>query len=299
MNRTNKSSLRFVATAALATLILGACATAVKDPGAGRARAALSTLQGDADLASRAPVAIKDAETAVRAAEAEQEDEATAKQLGYVAEQKVAIARSQAERRFEEDRLKTLGEERERVRLQARTTEADAAKLQAQAALEQAQTALGQAQAQQRLAQQATSEADRARAESEALKQQIAELNARPTDRGLVMTLGDVLFATGRAELQPGALNNLGKLVQFLNQYPERTLAIEGHTDNVGSDDLNLGLSQRRADSVQAFLVGQGVDSQRVSASGKGEGFPVASNDNVGGRQQNRRVEIVISNPAK
>ena len=289
MKLTPRNTLHLAATAIL-TLAVSACATAVKDPGADRARASLSTLQANPDLASRAPVAIKDAEAAVVAAETPQEDAGKARELAYTAEQKVAIAQAQAERRFEEDRLKSLGEERERVRLEARTSEADAAKLQAQAALTQAQQ-------QQLAAQQALGEANQARAESEALKQQIAELNAKQTDRGLVMTLGDVLFATGKADLQPGAMNNLGKLVAFLNQYPDRTLAIEGHTDNVGSDDLNLGLSQRRADSVKSFLLGQGIAGQRVAASGKGEAVPVASNDNAGGRQANRRVEVIISNP--
>ena len=288
MKSSHPHTLHLAATALLA-LALGACATAVKDPGADRARSSLSALQGNPDLASRAPVAIKEAEAAVVAAEVPQEDAEKSRQLAYTAEQKVAIAKAQAERRFEEDRLKTLGEERERVRLEARTSEADAAKLQAQAALSQAQQ-------QQLAAQQALGEATQARAEAEALKQQIAELNAKQTDRGLVMTLGDVLFATGKAELQPGAMSNLSKLVTFLNQYPDRTLAIEGHTDNVGSDDLNLGLSQRRADSVKNFLLGQGIAAQRVTATGKGEAVPVASNDNAGGRQANRRVEVIISN---
>ncbi len=283
-----KNFSRFTVTAVTA-MIIGACATAVKDPGADRARASLSELRSNAELASRAPVAINDAEQAVRAAETPREDAAVAKQLAYVAEQKVAIARAQAERRYEEDKVKTLSTERAQVRLEARTAEADSAKLQADAAREQAQSALEQAEMQKEAALQAMTE-------TEALRRQIAELNAKPTDRGLVMTLGDVLFATGRAELQPGALDNLGRLVQFLNEYPERSVVIEGHTDSVGSDDLNLGLSQRRSDSVRTYLLGQGIEAARVTATGKGERSPIASNDNAGGRQQNRRVEIIISN---
>jgi outer membrane protein OmpA-like peptidoglycan-associated protein len=122
-------------------------------------------------------------------------------------------------------------------------------------------------------------------------------LQAKPTDRGLVVTLGDVLFMTGRADLQPGAVGNLGRLVTFLNKYPGRTVAIEGYTDSVGSEDYNQRLSERRADSVKSYLIGQGIGSTRLSASGKGESDPVAANDSASGRQQNRRVEVVISNP--
>jgi len=121
---------------------------------------------------------------------------------------------------------------------------------------------------------------------------------AKATDRGLVLTLGDVLFATGRSELRGGAVRNLDQLAAFLRQYPERTAIIEGHTDGVGSASSNLGLSQRRADSVEQYLIRQGVDSNRLHATGRGQGYPVADNDTASGRQQNRRVEIIISEPA-
>jgi len=109
--------------------------------------------------------------------------------------------------------------------------------------------------------------------------------------------LGDVLFMTGRADLQAGSVGNLGRLVTFLNKYPDRTVAIEGYTDSVGSEDYNQRLSERRADSVKSYLAGQGIGSIRLSASGKGESDPVAANDSASGRQQNRRVEVIISNP--
>jgi outer membrane protein OmpA-like peptidoglycan-associated protein len=112
------------------------------------------------------------------------------------------------------------------------------------------------------------------------------------------LTLGDVLFESGRAELKAGAVSNLTRLVVFLNQNPGRNVEIEGHTDNVGSDDYNQGLSQRRADSVKAYLVQQGIGSQRIVASGKGESQPITDNESASGRQQNRRVEVIIDNPA-
>lgn len=132
-------------------------------------------------------------------------------------------------------------------------------------------------------------------AEAEQLRQQLAELDAQKTDRGLVMTLGDVMFDTGKATLRPGAVSGLTKLATFLQEHPERTVQIEGHTDSVGSESSNMLLSQKRADAVANFLIGKGISATRLHAVGKGEGFPVASNDTATGRQQNRRVEVIIS----
>jgi outer membrane protein OmpA-like peptidoglycan-associated protein len=111
-----------------------------------------------------------------------------------------------------------------------------------------------------------------------------------------VITLGDLLFETDRAELRAGTANNLDKLAAFLNRYPDRNVIIEGYTDNIGSDDYNFDLSQRRAESVRGYLMSQGIATDRMSASGKGEGSPVASNSDATGRQMNRRVEILIVN---
>ena len=119
----------------------------------------------------------------------------------------------------------------------------------------------------------------------------------KPTDPGLVLTLGDVLFTSGRAELQPVAMGNLHQLVNFLDKYPDRRVAIHGYTDSLGSEEYNQGLSERRANSVKAYLADHGIDSTRLSASGMGQSAPVAGNDSGAGRQQNRRVEVIISNP--
>ena len=128
-------------------------------------------------------------------------------------------------------------------------------------------------------------------------QQQIDLLNAKPTDHGLVLALGDVLFMSGRADLKPGAVGNLNKLVNFLGKYLDRTVVIHGYTDSLGSGEYNQRLSERRANSVKAYLASQGIDSTRLSASGMGQSAPVAGNDSGAGRQQNRRVEVIISNP--
>jgi outer membrane protein OmpA-like peptidoglycan-associated protein len=122
-------------------------------------------------------------------------------------------------------------------------------------------------------------------------------LHAQPTDHALILTLGDVLFTSGRDDLNPDAMGNLNKLVNFLAKYPDRSVAIHGYTDSRGSEEYNQGLSERRANSVKAYLAAQGVDSTRLSASGMGHTGSVAGNDSGAGRQQNRRVELIVSSP--
>ncbi|MFH2043665.1 MAG: OmpA family protein [Pseudomonadota bacterium] len=139
-------------------------------------------------------------------------------------------------------------------------------------------------------------EAEQARKKAAELKAEIDELQAKQTDRGIVLTLGDVLFANNKANLQPGAMRTIDQLAEFLKKHTERMVTIEGHTDSRGSDTYNLGLSQRRADAVRDALVASGIEQARIQTIGKGEVYPVAGNDTSVGRQQNRRVEIIISN---
>ena len=133
-----------------------------------------------------------------------------------------------------------------------------------------------------------------AQSKSRELEAALAALQASKTDRGLVVVLGDVLFATGSADLKSGSRQTLDKLSTFLNAYPKRNVQIEGFTDNVGGDDYNVGLSERRADSVRDALTGMGIARDRILTKGFGKGSPVANNDTAAGRQQNRRVEVVI-----
>jgi outer membrane protein OmpA-like peptidoglycan-associated protein len=292
-------STKLLVAAAVAAILLAACATApVKPDAAAEPRAKLTLLQSDPNLAGRAAPALEAAETAVRLAEQPEADKDLVAYRVYMADRKVDIARADAQTRYAEDQRATLTAQREQARLDARTHEVNVA--QGQAAVARAENA------QQRLAaDQARGEADAANQVAANSAQQVADLQsqvdalqARPTDRGLVLTLGDALFSSGRAELQPGGDAHLGRLVVFLNKYPNRTLVIEGYTDSVGNNDYNMGLSERRAGAVRAYLLDQGVSSARMTASGKGASDPVASNDTAAGRQQNRRVEVVISDPS-
>ena len=253
----------------LSSVMLVGCATSTSPPSnVVELRNKLTRLQENLQVSSRAPVAVKEAESAVVAAEALPKNKVLANHAVWIADHKIDIASEQGQTRYLEDQRKNLSEARETARLDSRTQEAD----------------------------RAHADADMARRQADDLQRQIAELNAKTTERGLVVTLGDLLFETDKSELKAGAFNNLSKLSAFLTQYPDRTLAIEGHTDSVGNDDYNQSLSERRANAVKSFLVSQGISSNRINTLGKGENFPVASNDSSSGRQLNRRVEVIIAN---
>ena len=111
-----------------------------------------------------------------------------------------------------------------------------------------------------------------------------------------MLTVGDVLFAAGKADVGPGAQRSIDKLAEFLKTYPKRSVLIEGHSDNVGNEEFNIKLSQQRADAVRDLLVARGIAPQRIRTKGYGPKFPVVENDTAAGRQQNRRVEVVVLN---
>lgn len=134
-----------------------------------------------------------------------------------------------------------------------------------------------------------------AQARSGDLEAQLRELNAKKTARGLVVTIGDVLFETGNAQLRSGGTHDVEKLAGFLKRNPQRQALIEGFTDSVGSESSNLALSNRRAEAVRSAIVDLGVGRDRLRTEGYGEAYPVAGNDSSSGRQMNRRVEIIVS----
>jgi outer membrane protein OmpA-like peptidoglycan-associated protein len=174
---------------------------------------------------------------------------------------------------------------------QAAAAGADPADLDSKAYVVQRKVEVARAIADERRSlAQAQTLSVQAQARAEILK----ELGARSTERGTVVTLGDVLFDTGSATLTPGGLQEVQRLATYLAANPARTVRVEGHTDDRGSAAFNESLSQQRAASVRAALIGAGVDPGRVTAVGMGEAVPVASNATAAGRQQNRRVEIVI-----
>jgi len=314
---TARVGMSFVTAVITALFLVGCASTPQSPPGAADARAKLTRLQADSNLASRAPIEIREAETAVRLAETPvPRDKALGVHRVYLANYKVEIAEAKAATRYAEDQRILLVEARDRAQLNARTMEAERARTQADLARSDANVARDEADSARRSAAMAAEEADAARAAAAAeaarraeqarnetdqekaeLQRQIDLLQAKTTERGLVLTLGNVLFETGRADLKGGGKDSLNNLVNFMNQYQDRTIMIEGHTDSVGSDSSNQALSTRRAESVQSYLLQQGIGSQRMTAQGMGEHQPIASNDTDTGRQENRRVEIIILDP--
>jgi outer membrane protein OmpA-like peptidoglycan-associated protein len=211
------------------------------------------------------------------------------------------------------ERMKQEAEQasQDAVRQKQEAEQARAAALQqqqvAQAAAEQAARDRAAAVSQQRAAEAEAEKARQAAAQAEAEKAQLraqllSQLNSilqtRDSARGLIVNMSDVLFDTGSYTLKPGAREKLAKISGIVLAHPGLNLQIEGHTDSVGSDDMNQQLSERRADSVRDFLAQQGVPGSSISARGFGKTQPVAGNDTAEGRQRNRRVELVVNGDA-
>ncbi len=265
------------------------------------------------------------------------EDKALVDHLAYVAKQEVAIARETADQKAAELAVTNSAAERDAVRLEARTREAESAQRSAQYAQRQSEASQRQSEASQRQSEASQRSAEQSQRESEAarrnaldaqqqaeaqrqaanvaalnaqdarrqtedaqsrailLEQQLREMEAKKTDRGMVVTLGDVLFDTNEAQLKAGGMRNVQKVADFFRQYPQRTVLIEGFTDSTGSDGLNQKLSDRRAGAVRTALLDMGMGAERITSRGYGESYPVAGNDTAAGRQMNRRVELVVS----
>ena len=289
-------------TLSFAALALISCqAVSVQDPAVDSARLELTQLQNNPLLANQAPAAIQDAQDAVEAAEKPQKDAAVKAHLAYLANNKVRTAHALASTRYDENQLKAAASSREKVRLDARTQEADQANAQAESSRIQAENAEQKvviAEQKTIAADQKTSLAEQKAgdvgARNSSLEKELADLHARKTEKGTVLTFSDVLFATGKSDIKAGAMANFDRLADALKKQEDSRITIEGHTDSVGSDALNVALSQRRAESVRTYLIGRGIAAERISAAGKGSAFPVTSNASASGRQKNRRVEVII-----
>lgn len=285
------SALPRLLPALFAVALLSACAASLKPNGADAARGQLKALQANTALAARVPSAVLEADAAVRLAEQPTRDRVAGLHAVYVAQRRVAIAGAEAERRAADETLNALKQQRGIIVTEGLARQAEIAQAQSVAAI-------AAAIAQQQAAQAAQLEAAKAQLLTQELRQQMNLLQAQLTDRGMVMTLGDVLFATGKAELQVGAAARLDQLAEFMLRYVDRKLLIEGYTDAQGSDANNLALAQLRAEAVQAYLVSQSVPAERLSSVGLGNTAAVADNSTANGRLQNRRVEIVIQSAA-
>ena len=233
----------------------------------------------------------------------------TAREAVQTAEDSRLIAR----KRLDEERLakeREAAAERDR-QAQLRVDEESRMRAEAERAREQAEAARSAAQAQQESARLEAERARQASRKAEHLRQQAERekhelrtrlteqlnlvLETRDTARGLIVSLSDVLFDTGKYSLRAGTREKLAKIAGIVVSHPGLKLEVEGHTDSVGGDEYNQRLSENRANSVRDYLIQQGVEGETITAQGFGESQPVASNDTAAGKQQNRRVELVVS----
>jgi len=276
----------------LALAALQACSTLSADNLAlNSATRDFAAAQANPDVQRQAPIELGKAQTALGVASTAWHNRAAdteVNHLSYLAKQSVAVAVETTRRKNAEAEIANADKERTRLLLAARTEESMKAQRDAQISKGQAQDAAADTAA----ANQRTREAEQYAAQ---LQSRLAELNAKETARGYVITVGDVLFDTARSELKPGASSSVERLGAFLLQYPQRTVLVEGYTDNVGGTEFNQELSTRRANAVRNALVAQGVASTRIATRGYGEAYPVSSNGSADGRQANRRVEMVLS----
>ena len=255
-----------------------------------------------------------EADDAIRQKEQAQYDEARARTAAAQAESDTARAQA-AKAQAESDTVNAKA-----ARAQAETDSArarnDAADAQAASAKSQSEMAAGQASSaialsaakadadQSRLAaQQAQLNVQQAETDKAVMRAKLSEqlnsiLQTRDSARGLIVSMSDVLFDTGKYTLKPGAREKLAKVAGILLSYPGLNIEVGGYTDNIGGDAMNQTLSENRAGSVRDYLVQQGVSTNSVSARGFGNSLPVSSNDNSAGRQQNRRVELLVSGEA-
>jgi outer membrane protein OmpA-like peptidoglycan-associated protein len=286
----NSRTITF-ALASASLSVLAACASAPKDTALlAQARETVRQAEANPNVGKFAPTELDRARklliNAEGAAKEKGADDKVTAHYAYLATQVAHIAEQRAHEQVAIATVKSGETERQKILLSAREGEANSALAQARTA--QAQAEQARAEAQNAQAQIAQSQAENQRL--------MGELQAAQTSRGIVLTLGDVLFDTGQAQLKTGATRPIEQIAAFLQENPERSVQVEGFTDSQGTDEYNQQLSQRRADAVAQAIIQRGIDSQRVRALGYGEEFPKASNTSAGSRQLNRRVEIVVSN---
>ncbi|HVW84738.1 MAG TPA: OmpA family protein [Bryobacteraceae bacterium] len=220
------------------------------------------------------------------------------------AKQAAADREAEAKRRAAEEAQRRAQAESAAAAAERQKHDAEVAMLEAKKAQQEADAARQAALAEeQRLAKEkasAISAREQAEKDAQALRERLKEqlnmiLATRDTARGLIVNMSDVLFDFNQATLKPGAREKLAKVSGILLAYPTLHLSVEGHTDSIGSDEYNLKLSQRRADAVRDYLTSNGINAANIQATGLGKANPVATNDTAAGRQQNRRVEMVVS----
>ncbi|MGO1462602.1 MAG: OmpA family protein [Marinobacter sp.] len=259
----NKRNITLGTAMALSVLIAGCATTPPDNAMVNEAQASYAKIKNDPDVARSGDSHMRSAKKELDRAESllkDGKDTQRIEHAAYLANRHAQIAEQQGERARLEKQVESAEERRRKLMLEKQS-----------------------------------GEAARAQNEAEMLRKRMEELQAERTDRGMVLTLGDVLFDLNKADLKASGEQTTGRLAQFMREYEDRRVRVEGYTDSTGKDSYNQKLSERRAEAVRDALLSQGIERSRVETKGYGEAYPVASNDTSAGRQQNRRVEIVIS----
>lgn len=266
----NKRNMTLGMAVGFSVLMVGCASTPPNNEQLNEARAAYEEIENDPNVARSGDLQLRNARDQLSRAEALLEDGADVAQIdqaAYLANRHVQIASEQGKRAELQEQINSAEDRREELEMQMRANETERARQEAA------------------LAEQ----------EAEELRREMEAMQAEQTDRGMVLTLGDVLFDLNRAELKASGESTVRRLEEFMAEYENRRVRVEGYTDSTGEASYNQRLSEQRAAAVSDALVGMGISRDRVETKGFGEQYPVASNDSSGGRQQNRRVEIVIS----
>jgi len=272
-------TIRILTIATLTTALAACSSVPERNLALEQAQDRYAVASSDATVQSLAAEELRRAGESLRMAQqagADRLPRATVDHLAYMTTQRVVIAQETASNRASQAVISAAAAEREKMQMDSRMREADGAY--------------------ERLAR---SERDRQLSDArvDELENQLRELNARQTPRGLVVTLGDVLFDSGHAELVAGSAGKMSALAEVFIRHPQLTASVEGYADSSGSASRNVILSRQRAEAVKEALVSLGVAAERLSTEAYGEEGPVASNGTAAGRQLNRRVEIVFTNP--
>lgn len=253
-------------------LFVGGCATAPRDPGdqLRAARQSYEAIEKDEEVARSAAESLGRSGRALEEAERLLNSGAGMDRVdhhAYLADRYAEIASEEAEQARLQREIEQARERRQQVRLELEQREALAAQEEAQSA------------------KQVAAE----------LRARLSSLQTKMTERGVVLTLGDVLFDFDEATLKPGGERVAGRIAEFLREFPDHRILVEGHTDSLGPESYNETLSQSRAEALRSAIVQRGIGDSRIAVEGLGEQYPVASNDTEAGRQRNRRVEVVVS----
>ncbi|HLG19179.1 MAG TPA: OmpA family protein [Bdellovibrionota bacterium] len=271
-------------------LFQGGCAST--SPAVERARQTYDAAAQDPEISQNAPLALHDAKQSLDRADSLVQEGAEPEEMdhvAYIVERKIQIARNQSNQKKYEAELAGMSEGRQEIVLKSRTLEAERARKEAEEAQARAREAEKRVQEIETTSQQAKAD----------LEKQLAELKAKETKAGTQITLREMMFEVEKADLTPGAIREIEKVAQVVQQNPSRQILIEGHTDSMGSDAYNQELSQQRARAVEQVLEQNDIPRDRITVRGYGEAFPIAPNTNSAGRQRNRRVEITILHEGK